>query len=139
VNQSSHRARLRRERGSVTPFVLLLCTGLAALVGLLAEGGLVLAAREATVAEAEQAARAGAAALAPSRVRAGSITALPSSAVAAAESVMSASGHPGTATDADGVVTVRVAPFTIRTPLLALAGIGSITVTATSSARSVAG
>ena len=78
----------RPETGSVTVFVLLVCLCLAALLGLVSEGGLVLSSRETAVAEAEQAARAGAAALSPAAVRAGSISSSPPEAVEAAENVM---------------------------------------------------
>jgi hypothetical protein len=123
----------------VTPFVLLLCVCLSGLLGLVGEGGLVLSARETAMAEAEQAARAGASVLAPATLRSGGTSNGGSDAVAAAEDFMSLSGHPGIATDRDGVVTATVAPFRVSTPLLALAGVGSISVTATASARAVAG
>jgi hypothetical protein len=131
--------RERREEGSVTPFVLLLCLALAALLGLIAEGGLVLSAREAAVGEAEQAARAGAAVLTPATVRSGGTSTGGTRAVAVAEYLMALDGHPGTAIDVNGVLIAVVTPFRIRTPLLALAGVGSISVTATASARAVAG
>ncbi len=131
--------RHRGDAGSVTPFVLLLCVCLAALLGLLAEGGLVLAARESAVAEAEQAARAGAAVLTPATVRTGGISTGGSEAVAVAEFLMALNGHPGTATDSNGVITATVTPFRVSTPLLALAGISSITVGASASSRAVAG
>jgi hypothetical protein len=128
-----------RDDGSVSPFVLLLCLALAALLGLVAEGGLVLSAREAAVSEAEQAARAGAALLTPATVRSGGISTGGARAVAVAEYLMALDGHPGTATDVDGVLTAVVTPFRIRTPLLALAGVGTISVTATASARATVG
>jgi hypothetical protein len=129
----------RTEDGSVTPFVLLVCVCLAALLGLVAEGGAVMSAREAAVAEAEQAARAGAAVLTPTTVRAGGTSTGGASAIEVAEFLMALSGHPGTATDVGGVLTARVAPFRISTPLLALAGVDDITITASASARAVAG
>jgi hypothetical protein len=132
-------ARERSEAGSVTPFVLIVCVCLAALLGLVAEGGLVLSAREAAVAEAEQAARAGAAVLSPDTVRAGGTSDGGSSAVGVAEYFMILNGHPGTANAAGGVVTATVSPFRVSTPLLALAGIATVTVTATASAQAVAG
>ena len=59
--------------------------------------------------------------------------------MAVAEYLMALDGHPGTASDVNGVLIAVVTPFRIRTPLLALAGVGSISVTATASARAVAG
>ncbi|MGO8876862.1 MAG: pilus assembly protein TadG-related protein [Acidimicrobiales bacterium] len=129
----------RPETGSVTVFVLLVCLCLAALLGLVSEGGLVLSSRETAVAEAEQAARAGAAALSPAAVRAGSISSSPPEAVEAAENVMALNGHAGTATAVRGVVTATVTPFRVSTPLLALVGVPSISVTASASASAVAG
>jgi hypothetical protein len=127
------------DQGSVTPFMLLVCVCLAALLGLVAEGGQALSARETAVAEAEQAARAGAAVLTPQTVRAGGISSGGSSAIGIAEYLMALSGHPGRATAGNGVVTATVAPFRLDTPLLALAGVDSITITATASARAVVG
>ncbi len=139
MNTAPTAVRRWRDEGSVTPFVLLLCLGLATLLGLVAEGGLVLSARETVLAEAEQAARAGAAMLTPATLRAGGIAPDGAAAVTAAEADMAASGHPGVATDHDGTVTATVRPFRVRTPLLALAGVPSITVTASASAEAVAG
>ncbi|MGD0594201.1 MAG: pilus assembly protein TadG-related protein [Acidimicrobiales bacterium] len=127
------------EAGSVSAFVLLLCLCLASLVGLVSEGGLVLSARETAVAEAEQAARAGAAELTPAALRAGGTSGAGPEAVAVAENFMALSGHPGTATDSHGVVTATVAAFRVSTPLLALAGVSSISITASASARAVDG
>jgi hypothetical protein len=123
----------------VTPFVLLVCVCLTALLGIVAEGGLVLSARETAVSEAEQAARAGAAVLTAGTVRAGGISSGGASAVNTAEYLMALSGHPGTAVAVGGGVTATVSPFRLSTPLLALAGVSAITVTATASARAVAG
>ncbi|HXY44247.1 MAG TPA: hypothetical protein VEH29_08665 [Acidimicrobiales bacterium] len=131
--------RRRSEVGSLSPFVLLLCLCLAGLLGLVAEGGIVLSVRETAVAEAEQAARAGAAVLTPAALRGGRITSAGSEAVEVAENVMALSGHPGTATDLRGVVTATVLPFRVSAPLLGLAGVSSISVSATASATAVDG
>lgn len=127
------------DRGSVTLFVLLLAVGLTALLGLVAEGGLVLSQREAALAEAEQAARAGAAVLTPATLRSGGITTGGPAAIRAAKAIMAASGHPGVASDVGGMVTATVTPFRVATPLLALAGVPSIMVSASASAEAVAG
>ncbi len=129
----------RQDAGAVTAFVVLLVVALAALLGLVAEGGEVLSVKEAAVAEAEQAARAGAAALVPATVRLGGISTGGAAAVGAAEYYMALNGHPGTAVDRDGTVTATIKPFPVATPLLALVGIGSMTVTASASATAVAG
>lgn len=129
----------RSEEGSVAPFVLLLSVCLAALLGLVADGGLALSAREAAVAEAEQAARAGAATLTPETLRAGGTFTGGPQAVEVAESVMALAGHAGSATVIGGVVTAVVTPFEVSTPLLALVGVASVSVTASASAQAVAG
>jgi hypothetical protein len=52
--------------------------------------------------------------------------------------VMRYYGHPGWATRSGGEVTATVAPFSVRTPLLALAGVPAMKVTARASAAAVA-
>ncbi|MGC9962536.1 MAG: hypothetical protein ABSE47_11630 [Acidimicrobiales bacterium] len=138
MSASPRRSR-EDDAGSVTPFVLLLCACLAALLGLVAEGGLVLSDRETALAEAEQAARAGVAVLTTSTLRAGGIATGGGAAISAAERFMARSGHPGTASEANGVITATVTPFRVSTPLLALAGVASISVTASASASAVVG
>ncbi|MHB1986927.1 MAG: hypothetical protein ACYCSF_02920 [Acidimicrobiales bacterium] len=129
----------RSDDGSIAAFSVLMCTALAALLGLVAEGGLVLATREAAMAEAEQAARAGAAVLSPGTLHAGDIINGGRGPADVAELVMATDGHPGNASAANGVVTATVSPFSVPTPLLILAGIASITVSARASAQAVAG
>lgn len=128
-----------RDSGSIAVFVLLVSTALAALLGLVAEGGQVLAARESATALAEQAARAGAARLDAASLRQGRIVDPGPGPVLAAERVMVAGGHPGRASRSGRVVTATVRPFEVRTPLLAIVGVGSIRVTASASAKAVAG
>ncbi|MGH9169600.1 MAG: pilus assembly protein TadG-related protein [Acidimicrobiales bacterium] len=126
-------------RGSVTVFVLLLTLCLVALLGLVANGGAVLSAREAALAEAEQAARAGAAVLMPGTVHDGGIATGGSQASNAAEQYMEVNGHPGTATASGIEVTAHVSPFAVSTPLLGLVGVDSIEVSATAEAEAVDG
>jgi hypothetical protein len=123
--------------GSVTVFVLLLTVCLACLLGLVANGGAVLSAREAAISEAEQAARAGAAVLAPATIRQGGIASGGVQAMTAAELFMELSGHPGTAVADGDTVTASVTPFRVPTPLLALVGIPAIAISATASATAI--
>lgn len=125
--------------GSITVFLLLLAVALVLTVGLVAEGGAALSAREAAVAEAEQAARAGAAALLPASLRAGRSATGGATAVAAAVAFMAGSGHPGTAVWRAGQVTATVRPFRVATPMLALIGRPYMTVSASASAKAVVG
>src|SRR5271157_2885799 len=56
VSSLAQRSRPARppDRGSVTPFVALLCAALLALIALVVDGGRALGAREAALGEAEQ-------------------------------------------------------------------------------------
>lgn len=128
-----------REDGSISAFAVLLSLALAAMLGLVAEGGQVLIAREAAMAEAEQAARAGAAQLSPATIHSGGIIDPGDGPVRVAEAAMAAAGHAGTARVAGSSVTARVTPFEVATPLLALVGIPRVTVTASATAQAVDG
>jgi hypothetical protein len=127
------------ETGSITVFVLLVVVALVVTIGVVAEGGAVLSARESASAEAEQAAREGAASVLPATLRSGGTATGGAPAESAAEWVMAADGHPGTATWSAGQLTATVTPFRIDTPILALVGLPTITVSASASARAVAG
>ncbi|MGO9560598.1 MAG: hypothetical protein ACLPQS_09020 [Acidimicrobiales bacterium] len=128
----------RRDEGSIAAFTVLLCAALVALLGLVAEGGQVLADRESAMAEAEQAARTGAAQLSPSTLHLGGIVDVGPEPAQAAEYVMAADGHRGVARAAGDVVTATVTPFSVSTPLLALVGIPSVSISAHASAKAVA-
>jgi hypothetical protein len=125
--------------GSVTPFLLLLVVTLCALLALVAEGGVVMSARIAAEAEAEQAARAGASVLGAATLRGGGIASGGRAAVAAAERSMAESGHPGKAWASGRSVTAHVTPYELGTPLLAIIGISRVLVSAEASAKAVAG
>ncbi len=125
--------------GSVTAFTVLLMAALMSVLGLVAEGGQVIAARERAMADAEQAARAGAAVLSPGEAHLGGILDPGSAPALAAERALNADGHRGTATVSGRVVTVRLSPFRVRTPLLALVGIPSVSVGASASAEAIDG
>jgi hypothetical protein len=128
-----------KEAGSVSAFVVLLATCLAALLGLVAEGGQVMEMRAAAMTEVEQAARTGAAQLSPTTVHAGDILDGGDAPAAAAILVMSGDGHPGSAIVKGTTVTAAIRPFSVATPLLSLVGVPSIEITATASATALAG
>lgn len=132
------RARLGNDRGSIVAFVVLLSTCLLALGGLVAEGGAVMTARENAMAEAEQAARLGAAQASVASLHDGRLLEQGTGPLAAADSLMRRYGHKGWATRRGGVVTATVDPFTVRTPLLAIAGVTSVQITARASAKAIA-
>ncbi len=125
------------DRGSVAVFALLVCLALTALLGLVAEGGAVLSAREQAMAAAEQAARTGAAQLSAATLHAGGIIDAAPACVKTAEAALAELGVRGTATAAGDEVTVTVTPFHVSTPLLALVGFTSMTVSARASAVAI--
>ena len=128
------RAQRRGDVGALTPFALLLCTSLVALLALVADGGRALAAREGALTEAQQAARVGAEQLSVAAIHDGSTAFATTSAIAAAEYLMAADGHLGTARVVHGQVQVTVSSYPLQTPLLALVGIDHIPVTASAEA-----
>ena len=124
--------------GSITAFVVLLLVALVALLGLVVDGGSALSAQQSATDEAEQAARAGAGALSTTALRSGSVQIDPAVAVEAAEHFTQIAGHPGTASVANGTVTVSVR-YQIRTDVLGIIGVDSLPVSATASAVDVRG
>jgi Flp pilus assembly protein TadG len=127
------------EPGQVTAFVVVMVAALLLCVGLVADGGLLLAAKRRASNEAEQAARAGAQAVATDTYRATGVLRLdPARAQAAASAYMAATGHQGTVRVAGDRVAVTV-QITQPMQLLGLAGIGSMTVTGRGVARAARG
>jgi Flp pilus assembly protein TadG len=118
--------------------VALMLVALFALVGLVFDGGTELAAHQAAVDEAEQAARAGAASLSIDALRSGSLRLDPRGAAAAAEAFTVAAGHPGAVTVAAGTVTVSVR-YRVPTSILGIVGIASLPVSATATAVDLGG
>jgi hypothetical protein len=131
--------RRRDDSGAVVPYVVLLTATLVVVLGLAVGGGQALAAHTSAYDEAEQAARAGAAALATSGLRQGSIETDVAAAVQAAQSFMAAAGHPGAASVRANLVVATVSPYRVVTPLLAIVGISSLSISASASASAVAG
>lgn len=131
--------RRRDDRGAVTAYVVLLVATLMVMCGLAVDGGRAFSARQAAYSEAEQAARAGAAALSAAALRDGAVAPAAAAAVATAEAYLQAAGHSGTVVVAGSEVVVTVAPFRLPTPLLALVGIPSLSVSATAAATAVSG
>jgi hypothetical protein len=109
-----------------------------ALLGLVVDGGAALSAHQAAAVEAEQAARAGAGAINVDALRSGTVQLDPGAALAAAERFAAASGHPGTATVAGGVVTVSIR-YEVPTVVLGIIGVSSIGVSAVASAENLHG
>jgi len=127
------------DRGQVTAFVVVMAAALLLCVGLVLDGGLLLAAKRRASNEAEQAARAGAQAINTDAYRATGVLRLdPVRAGAAARAYLAAAGHQGTVRVAADRVGVTV-QITQPMQLLGLAGIGSMTVTGRGAARAARG
>lgn len=118
----------------MTGFLAVLLPALLVLAGLAVDGADAISAREAALGEAAQATRAGVAAV---QLHSACLAIDPGAAVAAAESFMAASGHPGTAAVVGDTVVTTVSPYRVPTTFLSLIGIDSFTVSATGAARSV--
>ncbi len=123
----------------MTPFVMLICVALMALLGLVVDGGRALSAREAALSEAEQAARVGAAQLSVASLHAGLTTFQVAGATAAAKQYMATSGHPGSAAVVGTCVVATVRTYRLATPFLALIGIDDLPVSASAAATVVIG
>lgn len=137
--RSRWRARRRRsEDGSILAMTCIFMTMFLALAGLVADGGHYFDAKQAAASEAEQAARAGAGSLDLSALHAGTVALDPGSAVAAAESYMAASGHPGTAWVQGDTVYAQIS-YRLPTQLLGIIGVGSFEIHVTESATDVSG
>ena len=136
--QPAIRQPARSDGGAITTFAVLLLVALMALLGLVVDGGSALLAHQSAETEAEQAARAGAGALSVEALRDGAVQLDNQAAVAVAEGFAAAAGHPGTATVANGVVTVRIR-YRVPTAILGIVGIRSLPVSATASSFDLEG
>ncbi len=133
------RRRGRRDAGQVTAFVVVMLTALILVVGLVLDGGLILAARLRALDQAQEAARAGAQAIDLQAYRQRGVLQLqPAQAVAAAQTYLNAVGASGTARVAGQQVIVNVRR-TQQMQILSLVGLGSVTVHATAHAHPVRG
>ncbi len=122
----------------MTAFVALLAVALFAVTGLVLDGGNAMVASQTASIEAEQAARAGAQAMSVDSLRNGGQELDPAAAENAAQAFMTASGHPGTVTVENGVVSVRVS-YRIATQVLGIVGIRSLQVTGSAAAVDLRG
>lgn len=131
--------RLRGEEGMVTAFVTILTVAIIFVIGLVLDGGYILAAKREASNVAEQAARAGAQELSEDVVRdTGRVELAGDRARVAAESFVARRGHRGQARIEGGsvVVTVEVDRSLL---ILGAAGLADVVVTGTGSARPVVG
>lgn len=129
----------RDDRGQITAFVVVFTAAVVMFAGLVLDGGLSLAAKIRALGEAQEAARAGAQALDLAAYRRdGTVRLVPAQARALALRYLAATGDQGTVTATPEAVTVTVTARQ-HTQLLNLAGLHTLTVTATGSAHPVRG
>lgn len=143
LSQSIPGVRVRRgwrdDSGQVTAFVVVLVTGLLALIGLTLDGGLALAAKVNADDQAQSAARAGAQAIDLATYRAsGQVVLVPAEAVADAQNYLAAIGATGTVTISGTTVTVSITAIH-HTELLGLVGIHTIVMHGVGSAQPAEG
>lgn len=123
------------QNGRVTAFVVTIALAALLFAGLVLDGGLALAAKDRALGEAQEAARAGAQEIDLAAYRAdGTLRLVPHQASAAAHRYLAAASQTGTVSIVGNTVNVTVR-ISQPTQLLGLAGIGSITVTATGRAQ----
>lgn len=123
----------------LTLFTCVITVAMLIMIGLVVDGGYVLAARRRAIDEANGAARAGAEALAPSSYRtSGSLDLDPAAADAAAQGYLAAAGHSGSVTVNGNDVTVTL-NFDQPMSLLRIIGIDAVSVSGRGQARSVRG
>ena len=130
--------RWRDERGSVTPFVVVMVVPMVMMAGLAYDGGRILAGRREAFDVAQNAALAGAQEIDGTAVRLGDTSLDPGAAEAAAEAYLAANGHTGWADATAEEVTVTVT-VQVDMQLLSAIGVGSKTVTGVGRSRLVRG
>jgi len=129
------------DRGSLSLMVVVLFAALAALAGIVVDGGAKLTGDENAAAVAQEAARAGATSVDASRAYAtGNFAVDEQQAVTAARNYLSAAGYRQYTVAADGAEAVRVTVrVTQPTRFLSLIGIDSFTCTGAATASLVTG
>jgi uncharacterized membrane protein len=121
----------------VTAFVAAFAVALLAVAGLVVDGGYMLAGRRAAFDEAEAAARAGAQAIDEDTLRQGDVVVVqPDDARQRVDDYLARTGHDGTAEVNGDTVTVHVR-VTQRLTILALLGVGPVTIDASGAAYGV--
>lgn len=129
------------ERGSLSLMIIVLFAALAALAGIVVDGGAKLTGDENAAAVAQEAARAGATSVDTSRAYAtGTFSVDQQQAVSAARGYLSAEGYRQYTVAIDGAAAIRVTVrITEPTRVLSLIGLDSFTCTGTAIASLVTG
>lgn len=130
-----------KERGSLSLMLVVLFAALAALAGIVVDGGAKLTGDENAAAVAQEAARAGATSVDTSRAYATGVFAVDEQqAITAARDYLSAAGYSQFTVSADGAEAIQVTvALTEPTRFLSLVGIDSFTCTGTAIASLVTG
>ncbi|MFG2943485.1 hypothetical protein [Streptomyces sp. NPDC048282] len=119
----------------MTPFVVIFAIAVVMFAGLLADGGLALAAKVRAIGEAQEAARSGAQALDLAAYRtSGTVRLVPEQARSLAQTYLASTGDEGTVVVTGDTVTVAVTARQ-HTQLLGLLGLDTLTVTGVGSAH----
>lgn len=135
----SQTLRVGDEEGQISAFVAVIVVCLVAVVGLVADGAGVLAARQQAASEAFQAARAGAQALDQADLRStGEVTLDPSAAQGAAQSYLATAGATGSVGVAGASVTVTV-DASYRPLVLGAFGVGPVGISESATVQAVQG
>ncbi|MBE1584588.1 pilus assembly protein TadG-related protein [Nonomuraea angiospora] len=126
---------MNAERGSVTLFTAVVAFALLLCAGLMVDGGAKIQAYREAYAAAEEAARAGAGQMNTGHAyTSGQFKIDPAQAANAARAYLSSAGHAGTVSTTGNQVRITVT-VTKPTVLISLIGIGTVSATATASAR----
>lgn len=127
-----------KDRGSVTPFVLILVPGMVAAIGLTFDGAQILAARRQAFDNAQNAAIAGTQGISETATRTGDRRLDPTQVAIDVDNYLTTVGATGTHTSTADTVTVTVTE-SVDLELLSILGIDTKTVEGTATARVVRG
>jgi uncharacterized membrane protein len=133
-----NRVRGGDDAGMVTAFVVCITMALILFIGLVLDGGSVLAARREAIDEADGAARAAAQAISSPTRRSPATAIDPGQATAEVDRFLGPTGHSGTTVVSGDMVTVTVS-FTQPLFILGAAGLFSVRVTGAGTAHAVRG
>lgn len=130
----AHRRPTDPEQGSITVFAVMMTTVFIMVAGLLVDGGLALAGKAAAITDAQDAARTAETAISIPDLRGGTVHLNSDAALAAARSYLAAAGDTGTI-QLHGTEVRVTARRAVRTQILRLLGIDTLTETGDATAE----